>query len=230
MGVARELIDRTSSRQQPIACSSPIFMSSADGRDGRMSMRSSVGSGRGLEALIGASQSSRHEPLPSFSASRFVDIRPNPFPTPTEFDPPHWPSWKRRSEPNGLLQPLTVVEKAIAMSSSPASAAFAPSEPRLEGCSRRSSATSTTKRSSCLRSSRISNDADLNPIEEARGYQRLSASFPSRIRRSRKRSARTGARSRTCSAYSPYPTRSRASWKLESSLPATPGARGTSRI
>jgi ParB family chromosome partitioning protein len=138
--------------------------------------------GRGLEALLG-----RHETPASttvvaaadtpFRELAVAEIRPNPFQPRTEFKPEEIEELKASLEQNGLLQPITV---------RPASSGYEliAGERRL----RAASALGWTKITcivreiddrSALTLALVENlqRSDLNPIEEAEGYQRLATEF-----------------------------------------------------
>jgi ParB family transcriptional regulator, chromosome partitioning protein len=138
--------------------------------------------GRGLEALLG-----RHETPASTTAVAPADtplreltvaeIRPNPFQPRTDFKPEEIEELKASLAQNGLLQPITV---------RPASPGYEliAGERRL----RAASALGWTKITcivreiddrSALTLALVENlqRSDLNPIEEAEGYQRLATEF-----------------------------------------------------
>lgn len=140
--------------------------------------------GRGLEALLG-----RHDaPAPVSSAAGpsvesalreipVADIKPNPFQPRTEFRPEEIEELKESLSANGLLQPITV---------RPAGAGFEliAGERRLRaavalGWQQISAIVKPMDDQAALTLALVENlqRADLNPLEEAEGYQRLATEF-----------------------------------------------------
>ena len=138
--------------------------------------------GRGLEALLG-----RHDaPAPTSASSAvesplreiaLADIRPNPFQPRTQFREEDIDELKESLAANGLLQPITV---------RPAGAGFEliAGERRLRaamalGWQQISAIVRSIDDKAALTLALVENlqRADLNPIEEAEGYQRLAKEF-----------------------------------------------------
>ena len=132
--------------------------------------------GRGLEALIGASQASNSPPseLQRIATSR---IRPNPFQPRRDFDPGELADLEASISANGLLQPITVRRKGDSY--------------ELVAGERRLRAVTNLQWKEVQAVVRDFDDqtllvlalvenlqrSDLNAIEEARGYQRLLGEF-----------------------------------------------------
>jgi ParB family transcriptional regulator, chromosome partitioning protein len=139
--------------------------------------------GRGLEALLGRHDSPAtgsptvpiaQSPLREISVA---DIRPNPFQPRSEFREEDIDELKESLASNGLLQPITV---------RPAGAGFEliAGERRLRaamalGWQQISAIVRSIDDRAALTLALVENlqRADLNPIEEAEGYQRLAAEF-----------------------------------------------------
>ena len=137
--------------------------------------------GRGLEALLG-----RHEGQPAAGAPTadsplreiaVADIRPNPFQPRKEFRPEEIDELKESLSQNGLLQPITV---------RPAGAGFEliAGERRLRaavalGWQQISAIVRSIDDKAALTLALVENlqRANLNPLEEAEGYQRLATEF-----------------------------------------------------
>lgn len=132
--------------------------------------------GRGLEALIGATQSSGFQgsDLQRIPVSR---IRPNPFQPRREFEPTALAELEASIRASGLLQPLTVRRKGEGYE-------LIAGERRLRAITNLQwkEVTAVVRDfddQSLLVLALVENlqRADLNPIEEARGYQRLLGEF-----------------------------------------------------
>lgn len=136
--------------------------------------------GRGLEALLGrpdaptAVAQTADSPLREIAVA---DIRPNPFQPRTEFKPSEIEELKESIAANGLLQPITV---------RPAGAGFEliAGERRLRaamalGWQQISAIVRPIDDRAALTLALVENlqRADLNPLEEAEGYQRLATEF-----------------------------------------------------
>jgi ParB family transcriptional regulator, chromosome partitioning protein len=135
--------------------------------------------GRGLEALLGrhdapATTPTGESPLREIAVA---DIRPNPFQPRTEFRPEEIDELKESLAQNGLLQPITV---------RPAGAGFEliAGERRLRaalalGWQQISAIIRPIDDRAALTLALVENlqRADLNPLEEAEGYQRLAGEF-----------------------------------------------------
>jgi ParB family chromosome partitioning protein len=135
--------------------------------------------GRGLEALLG-----RHDALPTTPTGdsplreiAVADIRPNPFQPRTDFRPDEIDELKESLAQNGLLQPITV---------RPAGAGFEliAGERRLRaamalGWQQISAIIRPIDDRAALTLALVENlqRTDLNPLEEAEGYQRLAGEF-----------------------------------------------------
>jgi ParB family transcriptional regulator, chromosome partitioning protein len=135
--------------------------------------------GRGLEALLGrhdapATTPTGESPLREIAVA---DIRPNPFQPRTEFRPEEIQELKDSLAQNGLLQPITV---------RPAGAGFEliAGERRLRaalalGWQQISAIIRDIDDRAALTLALVENlqRTDLNPLEEAEGYQRLAGEF-----------------------------------------------------
>jgi ParB family transcriptional regulator, chromosome partitioning protein len=135
--------------------------------------------GRGLEALLGrhdapATTPTGESPLREIAVA---DIRPNPFQPRTEFRPDEIEELKESLAQNGLLQPITV---------RPAGAGFEliAGERRFRaavalGWQQISAIVRPIDDRAALTLALVENlqRADLNPMEEAEGYQRLAGDF-----------------------------------------------------
>lgn len=132
--------------------------------------------GRGLEALIGAAQ-----PSPTASAELqripLARIRPNPFQPRREFNPQELAELEASIRVNGLLQPVTVRKKGELYE-------LIAGERRLRavatlGWKDVPAIVKDFDDQTLLVLALVENlqRTDLNPIEEARGYQRLLAEF-----------------------------------------------------
>lgn len=135
--------------------------------------------GRGLEALLGrhdapATTPTGESPLREIAVA---DIRPNPFQPRTEFRPEDIQELKDSLAQNGLLQPITV---------RPAGAGFEliAGERRLRaalalGWQQISAIIRDIDDRAALTLALVENlqRTDLNPLEEAEGYQRLAGEF-----------------------------------------------------
>jgi len=136
--------------------------------------------GRGLEALLGRHDAPATTPPTGESPLREIavaDIRPNPFQPRTEFRPDEIAELKESLAQNGLLQPITV---------RPAGAGFEliAGERRLRaavalGWQQISAIIRPIDDRAALTLALVENlqRADLNPLEEAEGYQRLAGEF-----------------------------------------------------
>ena len=132
--------------------------------------------GRGLEALIGAAQpaSVATSELQRIPASR---IRPNPYQPRREFDPTALAELEASIKANGLLQPITVRRKGESYE-------LIAGERRLRAVRNLDwkdvpAVVRDFDDQTMLVLALVENlqRADLNPIEEARGYQRLLGEF-----------------------------------------------------
>jgi ParB family transcriptional regulator, chromosome partitioning protein len=135
--------------------------------------------GRGLEALLGRGDTPSSVPAVD-SALREItiaDIRPNPFQPRTEFKQEEIDELKESLAANGLLQPITV---------RPAGAGFEliAGERRLRaamalGWQQISAIVRPIDDQAALTLALVENlqRSDLNPVEEAEGYQRLANDF-----------------------------------------------------
>ena len=132
--------------------------------------------GRGLEALIGAAQptSNAASELQRIPTSR---IRPNPYQPRREFDPAALAELEASIRANGLLQPITVRRKGDSYE-------LIAGERRLRAVRNLDwkdvhAVVRDFDDQTMLVLALVENlqRADLNPIEEARGYQRLLGEF-----------------------------------------------------
>lgn len=132
--------------------------------------------GRGLEALIGAAQpaASAATELQRIPTSR---IRPNPYQPRREFDPTALAELEASIKTNGLLQPITVRRKGESYE-------LIAGERRLRAVRNLDwkdvpAVVRDFDDQTMLVLALVENlqRADLNPIEEARGYQRLLGEF-----------------------------------------------------
>lgn len=132
--------------------------------------------GRGLEALIGAAQptSTAASELQRIPTSR---IRPNPYQPRREFDPTSLAELEASIKANGLLQPITVRRKGESYE-------LIAGERRLRAVRNLDwkdvpAVVRDFDDQTMLVVALVENlqRADLNPIEEARGYQRLLGEF-----------------------------------------------------
>ena len=132
--------------------------------------------GRGLEALIGSAQpaSSGTSELQRIPTAR---IRPNPYQPRREFDPAALAELEASIKANGLLQPITVRRKGDSYE-------LIAGERRLRAVRRLEwkdvpAVVRDFDDQTMLVLALVENlqRADLNPIEEARGYQRLLGEF-----------------------------------------------------
>lgn len=132
--------------------------------------------GRGLEALIGAAQpsSTASSELQRIPTSR---IRPNPYQPRREFDPATLAELEASIRTNGLLQPITVRRKGDGYE-------LIAGERRLRAVRNLDwkevpAVVRDFDDQTMLVLALVENlqRADLNPIEEARGYQRLLGEF-----------------------------------------------------
>ena len=132
--------------------------------------------GRGLEALIGAAQpaSSTSTDLQRIPTSR---IRPNPYQPRREFDPGALAELEASIKANGLLQPITVRRKGDSYE-------LIAGERRLRAVRNLDwkevpAVVRDFDDQTMLVLALVENlqRADLNPFEEARGYQRLLGEF-----------------------------------------------------
>ena len=132
--------------------------------------------GRGLEALIGAAQptSTAASELQRIPTSR---IRPNPYQPRREFDPTALAELETSIRANGLLQPLTVRRRGDSYE-------LIAGERRLRAVRNLDwkdvpAVVRDFDDQTMLVLALVENlqRADLNPIEEARGYQRLLGEF-----------------------------------------------------
>lgn len=132
--------------------------------------------GRGLEALIGAAQptSTGGSELQRIPTSR---IRPNPYQPRREFDPAALAELETSIKANGLLQPITVRRKGESYE-------LIAGERRLRAVRNLDwkdvpALVRDFDDQTMLVLALVENlqRADLNPIEEARGYQRLLGEF-----------------------------------------------------
>lgn len=132
--------------------------------------------GRGLEALIGAAQptSTGVSELQRIPTSR---IRPNPYQPRREFDPAALAELEASIQANGLLQPITVRRKGESYE-------LIAGERRLRAVRNLDwkdvpAVVRDFDDQTMLVLALVENlqRADLNPIEEARGYQRLLGEF-----------------------------------------------------
>lgn len=132
--------------------------------------------GRGLEALIGAAQptSAAASELQRIPTSR---IRPNPYQPRREFDPASLAQLETSIKANGLLQPITVRRKGESYE-------LIAGERRLRAVRNLDwkdvpAVVRDFDDQTMLVLALVENlqRADLNPIEEARGYQRLLGEF-----------------------------------------------------
>ena len=132
--------------------------------------------GRGLEALIGAAQptSTAASELQRIPTSR---IRPNPYQPRREFDPAALAELEASIRANGLLQPITVRRKGDSYE-------LIAGERRLRAVRNLDwkdvhAVVRDFDDQTMLVLALVENlqRADLNPIEEARGYQRLLGEF-----------------------------------------------------
>ena len=132
--------------------------------------------GRGLEALIGAAQpaSTSATELQRIPTSR---IRPNPYQPRREFDPTALAELEASIKGNGLLQPITVRRKGDSYE-------LIAGERRLRAVRNLDwkevpAVVRDFDDQTMLVLALVENlqRADLNPIEEARGYQRLLGEF-----------------------------------------------------
>jgi ParB family transcriptional regulator, chromosome partitioning protein len=135
--------------------------------------------GRGLEALLG-----RHETptaLPAVESPLreipVAEIRPNPYQPRREFKPEEIEELKESLKQNGLLQPITVRSAGSGFE-------LIAGERRLRaaiaaGWTQITAIVRTIDDRAALTLALVENlqRADLNPIEEAEGYQRLVAEF-----------------------------------------------------
>jgi ParB family transcriptional regulator, chromosome partitioning protein len=136
--------------------------------------------GRGLEALLGRHDAPATVAQTGDSPLREIpvaDIRPNPFQPRTEFRPEEIEELKDSLSQNGLLQPITV---------RPAGTGFEliAGERRLRaavslGWQQISAIVRPIDDQAALTLALVENlqRADLNPLEEAEGYQRLATEF-----------------------------------------------------
>src|SRR5438067_13236183 len=132
--------------------------------------------GRGLEALIGATQSSsvQASELQRIPTSR---IRPNPYQPRREFDPGALAELEASIRANGLLQPITVRKKGESYE-------LVAGERRLRAVANLQwkdvpAVVRDFDDQTLLILALVENlqRSDLNAIEEARGYQRLLGEF-----------------------------------------------------
>jgi ParB family chromosome partitioning protein len=135
--------------------------------------------GRGLEALLGRHDAQAATPAVDSPLREIAvaDIRPNPFQPRTEFRAEEIEELKESLAQNGLLQPITV---------RPAGAGFEliAGERRLRaamalGWQQISAIVRSIDDRAALTLALVENlqRADLNPLEEAEGYQRLATEF-----------------------------------------------------
>lgn len=132
--------------------------------------------GRGLEALIGSTQTASAPPseLQQISTAR---IRPNPFQPRREFDPEALAELEASIRANGLLQPITVRRKGDSYE-------LVAGERRLRAVTNLQwkevpAVVRDFDDQTLLVLALVENlqRSDLNAIEEARGYQRLLGEF-----------------------------------------------------
>jgi ParB family chromosome partitioning protein len=133
--------------------------------------------GRGLEALIGSAQTSGSSASPELQKIPTTRIRPNPFQPRREFEPEALAQLEASIRANGLLQPITVRRKGDSYE-------LIAGERRLRAVRNLDwkdvpAVVRDFDDQTLLVLALVENlqRADLNPIEEARGYQRLLGEF-----------------------------------------------------
>src|SRR3982750_4895048 len=133
--------------------------------------------GRGLEALIGSAQTTTSSTASELQKIPTARIRPNPFQPRREFEPEALAQLEASIRANGLLQPITVRRKGDSYE-------LIAGERRLRAVRRLEwkdvpAVVRDFDDQTMLVLALVENlqRADLNPIEEARGYQRLLGEF-----------------------------------------------------
>jgi ParB family transcriptional regulator, chromosome partitioning protein len=133
--------------------------------------------GRGLEALIGSAQTSANSASPELQKIPTARIRPNPFQPRREFEPEALAQLESSIRANGLLQPISVRRKGDSYE-------LIAGERRLRAVRNLDwkdvpAVVRDFDDQTLLVLALVENlqRADLNPIEEARGYQRLLGEF-----------------------------------------------------
>jgi ParB family chromosome partitioning protein len=133
--------------------------------------------GRGLEALIGAAQPAAASSSSELQRIPTARIRPNPFQPRREFDPTALAELEASIRANGLLQPISVRRKGDSYE-------LIAGERRLRAVRNLDwkdvpAVVRDFDDQTLLVLALVENlqRADLNPIEEARGYQRLLGEF-----------------------------------------------------
>lgn len=133
--------------------------------------------GRGLEALIGATQTSSTPPGSELQRIAIARIRPNPFQPRREFEPTALAELEASIRSSGLLQPITVRRKGDGYE-------LIAGERRLRAVRNLEwkevpAVVRDFDDQTLLVLALVENlqRSDLNPIEEARGYQRLLGEF-----------------------------------------------------
>jgi ParB family chromosome partitioning protein len=140
--------------------------------------------GRGLEALLGRHDAAAAAPTSASPTAdsplreiAVADIRPNPFQPRTEFKPDEIDELKESLAQNGLLQPITVRPAGVGFE-------LIAGERRLRaamalGWQQISAIVRSLDDRAALTLALVENlqRSDLNPVEEAEGYQRLATDF-----------------------------------------------------
>ncbi len=140
--------------------------------------------GRGLEALFGATAAPAGGEAPSVNAGPLReipvgDIRPNPFQPRKEFDPQEIKELKESIAANGLLQPVTVRPSPTGPGYELIAGERRFRAVQALGWAEITALVKPIDDRAALTLALVENlqRADLNPIEEAEGYQRLATEF-----------------------------------------------------